>query len=425
VAVDNARQLQRDIVLTVSAMLILLLVILLRYFRRKRVPFIILVPVAFGALFALCCVAIIQGSLSILALAVGAIILGVAVDYSLHFLVHLKHTQSLEQVISDLVKPLTLGSLTTVAAFFCLRFTNAIVLQDIGLFAGFSLIGAALCSLLILPHLVSPHVIDRREGLLDRWTGVRRKESRYLVYGIVLITPFFLYKAGSVRFNNDVSTLNFMTAETRKAQERLETLTKASLNSVYVLASGRTLEEALQKNEQTLPRLRDLKERGVAQKISSVSSFLVSDSLQQLRIKRWNAFWSTGQKEALRDVVHREGAKLKFSTKVLQNFDERLSRPYTILPAGTRQAMQDAFYRDYVLQNAHKVTVITLAQVAPWQKDDLYQALKETPSQATDRQQLANLFVEYVHADFNFIVTFTGVLVFLVLLISYGRIEIT
>ena len=38
---------------------------------------------------------------------------------------------------------------------------------------------------------------------------------------------------------------------------------------------------------------------------------------------------------------------------------------------------------------------------------------------------LTNLFVEFVHADFQFIVTFTSILVFLALLIMYGRIELT
>jgi 1-acyl-sn-glycerol-3-phosphate acyltransferase len=38
---------------------------------------------------------------------------------------------------------------------------------------------------------------------------------------------------------------------------------------------------------------------------------------------------------------------------------------------------------------------------------------------------ITNLFVGYVNADFNFIVLFTAILVFLSLLISYGRIELT
>jgi len=46
------------------------------------------------------------------------------------------------ETIKDLVKPMTLGSATTVLAFLCLQFANASILRDVGLFAGFSLIGA-------------------------------------------------------------------------------------------------------------------------------------------------------------------------------------------------------------------------------------------------------------------------------------------
>src|SRR6186713_859354 len=38
---------------------------------------------------------------------------------------------------------------------------------------------------------------------------------------------------------------------------------------------------------------------------------------------------------------------------------------------------------------------------------------------------LTNLFVAYVNADFNFVVAFTAILVFLALFLLYGRIELT
>src|SRR6185369_8024867 len=94
----------------------------------------------FGGLFSLCCIYLIKGFVSILALAAGSVILGIAVNYALHFIAHVKHTHNVRVVIEDLVSPMTLGSATTVLAFFCLQFTNAAVLRDVGLFAGFSLI---------------------------------------------------------------------------------------------------------------------------------------------------------------------------------------------------------------------------------------------------------------------------------------------
>jgi predicted RND superfamily exporter protein len=87
--------------------------------------------------------------------------------------------------------------------------------------------------------------------------------------------------------------------------------------------------------------------------------------------------------------------------------------------------LRRAFFDDFIIEKDGLATVIAMATVSPENKSVVYQELMKSDSHAFDRQMIANLFVEYVHADFNFIVTFTGLLVFFALLISYGRIELT
>ena len=213
VAVGNAQQLRRDSILTVSLVVIFLAIFLVGFFRKKRVPFLIFVPVVFGALFSLCCIYLMKGSISILAIAAGSVILGIAVNYSLHFLSHLKHTNDVKEVIKDLVRPMTIGSATTVIAFFSLQFANAAVLRDVGLFAGFSLIGAALCSLIFLPQFITAKLFSShtQAGWLERISFSAFFESnRYIEIIILLATPVFLFFARDVKFNSDVSKLNFM-----------------------------------------------------------------------------------------------------------------------------------------------------------------------------------------------------------------------
>ncbi len=428
VAVDNARQLRADTILTVTLMIVLLIIFLVGYFRRKRMPFIILIPVLIGGLFALCMIGLYQGSVSILALAVGSIILGVAVNYALHFLVHLKHHHDVRLVIKDLAQPLTVGSMTTVLAFLSLQFVNAAVLRDVGLFAGFSLIGAALSSLIFLPHFISLNFFresERKENWIDRISYSELPSNKYLVYSILLATPVFLYFSGKVEFNTDLNALNFMKAETAQAQDRLETINQSSLRSMYVVSDGNTLEEALRKNEIISPLLQKLKEEGKVQKYSSLSSFLISDSLQQIRINKWNAFWTEQRKSELKTIVAQEGKRLKYSDKVIQNFDSLLSKKYLPATKEDFQAIRTAFFDDFIIEKNNTATIISLAHVIPSEKAHVYDVLKNSPAHAFDRQMLTNLFVEFVHADFNFIVTFTSILVFVALLISYGRIELT
>src|SRR6187551_278988 len=428
VAVDNAKQLRTDTILTVTLMIVLLIVFLVGYFRRKRMPFIILIPVLIGGLFALCMIGLYQGSVSILALAVGSIILGVAVNYALHFLVHLKHHHDVRLVIKDLAQPLTVGSLTTVLAFLSLQFVNAAVLRDVGLFAGFSLIGAALSSLIFLPHFIPLNLFkekQQKENWIDRIAYSELPSNKYLVYSILLATPFFLYFSGKVEFNSDLNALNFMKSETAQAQDRLEAINQSSLRSMYVVSDGNTLEEALRKSEIVSPLLRKLKDEGKVQKYSSVSSFLISDSLQQVRLEKWNSFWTVQRKSELTNVVTLEGKRLKYSDKVIQNFDSLISKKYTPATSEDFYSMRTAFFDDFIIEKNNTATIISLAHVDPSEKAHVYEVLKNSPAHAFDRQMLTNLFVEFVHADFNFIVSFTAILVFAALLISYGRIELT
>ena len=426
VAVGNATQLREDSILTVSLVVIFLAIFLIAFFRKKRVPFLIFIPVVFGALFSLSCIYLLKGSVSILAIAAGSVILGIAVNYSLHFLSHLKHTQDVKTVIKDLVRPMTMGSATTVVAFFCLQFANAAVLRDLGLFAGFSLIGAALCSLVFLPHFVSGHLFQThvRENWLERISFSALESNRYVALIILLATPVFLYFAKDVAFNSDMSKLNYMEHETRESQRRLETLTQSSLTSLYVVSSGNSLQSALRKNEQVMPLLQTLEEETIINKFSSVSTFMVSDSLQRIRINKWNEYWAD-RKEWVIKAVRAKARELKFSDRVIQNFEHTISRSYTSGDTTALNQIRAAFFEDYIIERNGDATVISMVNVAPSDRHLVYDRLEDAPVHAFDRQMLTNLFVEYVNADFNFIVTFTAAFVFIALLILYGRIELT
>ncbi len=427
VAVGNAQQIRNDTLLTISLMVVLLAIFLVGFFRKKRVPFLIFIPVVFGALFSLCCIYLWKGSISILAIAAGSVILGIAINYSLHFLSHLKHTHDMKVVIADLVRPMTIGSATTVLAFFCLQFAKAAVLRDVGLFAGFSLIGAALCSLIFLPHFISGNLFSasHRENWIERMSFSAFESSRLIAFSILLATPVFLYFAQDVKFNSDMSKLNFMRPELEIAQQRLETINKSSLTSVYVVSSAEDLQRALQKNEQVIPLLTKLKKDGRINKYSSISTFLISDSLQKVRIRQWNNFWTTERKERILETVQAKGAELKFSEKVIQNFNALLFKEYQTADTSVMNQIRSSFFEYYIIENNATATVISLANVNPVDKTFFYDQFRQSPAHAFDRQMLTNLFVEYINDDFNFIVTFTAILVFVALLLLYGRIELT
>ncbi|MBX2968013.1 MAG: 1-acyl-sn-glycerol-3-phosphate acyltransferase [Cyclobacteriaceae bacterium] len=423
VAVGNASQLKKDTFLTLSLMVVLLAVFITAFFRDIRVLPLILIPVVFGGLFALFCIYLIKASISILAIAAGSVILGIAVNYALHFLVHQRNHQNREDVIRDIARPMTLGSLTTVLAFFSLQFTNASMLKDIGLFAGFSLIGAAICSLIFLPHLTPE--IRYRETRLERLPFFKNTPAGIWTILILMVTPIFFYFATDVRFNSDMSKLNFMDAETRQAQHRIETINPASLHTFYLSCEGNSMEEALRKNDRITPIINRLKRTGVIRNTHSLSDFLLSDSLQQQRIRQWKEFWNEERKQNFYAAVKDEGRKLKFSDQVLSNIDTIIGHDYSVMDTASFQKLRATFFSDNIIQKDDKITIVSLVNAMPEERTAIQAAISGTPADLSDRQMITNLFIEFVHNDFNFIVAFTSILVFVILLISSGRIEIT
>jgi len=226
VSAGNAQQLRKDTLFTQGITIVFLVLFIALFFRKKRAPFLILIPVIYGAAFSLAAIYFIKGSLSVIALATGSVILGIAINYSLHVFNHYRHVPNIRQVIKDLSFPLTIGSFTTIAGFFCLGFVKSEMLQDIGLFAGFSLIGASLCSLIFLPHFIeTKKPVVHHSSWVDRFASLRPEHNKWLVGVIAVLTIVFFFYAGNVRFEPDMMQMNYMPAHLKKAEDKLNRIT--------------------------------------------------------------------------------------------------------------------------------------------------------------------------------------------------------
>src|SRR5690606_22029002 len=147
-----------------------------------------------------------------------------------------------------------------------------------------------------------------------------------------------------------------------------------------------------------------LKKKGDVAKYSGLSAFYISDSLQQLRIEKWNWFWNDERKNNLRETVHREGERLKFSSVVLNNFDALLNKSYTTVDSSTMNLIRESLYDQFIIDKPERVSLITLLNTPADKRSETYHALNAASVTSIDRQMVTNLFMEYIHADFSFIV---------------------
>lgn len=432
VSLGNATQIKQDSISTSIIALVLILVVLGFFFRRVLIIFYILLPVVFGALFSLTLLYFLKQEISAIAFGAGSIVLGIAINYSLHFFTHYKHEKSVAKVIKDLSLPMLIGCATTVGAFLSLQFAKSQALHDFGLFAGFSLIGAVLFSIIVLPHLLKQQKnqtleikTSTKRSYLERIISYPFDKNKTIVISAFLLTIVFAYTARNVSFESDMLKINYQSDELKKAQQHLDKINNFSLSSVYIVSKGKDLNDALKSNEIATARLKKLKTENLISKFSSVSTLLISDSLQQFRIDRWNSFWTNGKKDTLQKRLIQYSKVYKFKEDAFSQFYRQLQTNFKPVALSDLDTLKKLVVNDWITENKDITTVVSLVKVAPDLKSKVYDKFTDNKSIVVfDKQYMSSQFVEIISSDFTLILVITSLLVFGFMLLSHGRFEL-
>ena len=210
---SNANTIKHDLVWTVGLSLLVILVMMILSFHSFRFVWQQVVPVVYGALFSLACIYWIKGYVSLMALGFGAIILGVAISYCLHILIHFYYVGSVETMLREESTPVFLGMLTTIGAFMGLLFTESDLLRDFGLFATFSLVGSTLYALIFLPHFMSADQIHFKKvkgfPLVDKINNLPWDSNKWIIGTLILVIIVGVALSPRVKFDSDLRNLDY------------------------------------------------------------------------------------------------------------------------------------------------------------------------------------------------------------------------
>lgn len=425
VAAGNATQLRTDTIVTLSVTIILLIALTFYYFRRKRTPLLMLVPVTFGGLLGLAITYLVQGSISVISLGAGAIVMGIAIDYSMHFLSHARHTPDIRDTIRELQQPLTIGSFTTIAAFLSLRLVHTPILRDLGIFAAASLVGAALCTLIFLPHFpLGKAESHPRTTIFDRIATWQPEKNKWLLLFIVLVTPVMLYFSFKVQFDDDLMHLNYLSPRMEKAQEEVSKANAFALSSVFLVANEDNEEAALQKLEKVAPLIDSMMVKGWVRNVSDPTYLLPSVKEQQARIDRWRRFWTPERIAQVNASVNTAAQELGYNTAAFSGFNESLTKQYQPLDTSATNILKMLFPGGFSPDKKNRYAIAALKVPAIHRKQVFDVLGKQHEVTVTDKQQGAVQMVKLLNADFNNIALYTTFIVFFALLIGYGRIEL-
>ena len=303
----NSWQTKADLRNTIVGSLIVVLIFIFFCFRNYNTIPLLLLPVAFGTVFGLAMMYFIKGRFSLLALGIGAIVLGVALSYVLHVLTHYKYVSDPIQVLRDQVKPVFLGCLTTIGSFIGLLFINTELLQDFGMFASFAIVGTTVFSLLYLPQFFNPQQnrINRHAfKVIDKINVYPFDRKKPLIVAILLIVAVCIgfYFVGGTNFDADMRNLGYFSDNVTYSETLYQQKTQSGLKQQYFAASGNTMEEALDNFSVLADKLDSLKAVGLVKSYTPTSQLFVPEKVQQERIEAWKNYW-TDEKVAYVDQL--------------------------------------------------------------------------------------------------------------------------
>ncbi|MBO4525453.1 MAG: MMPL family transporter [Bacteroidales bacterium] len=425
-AVSNAGTIKRDLTWTVGISLLVILTILLLAFHRLRFIAHLLLPVIYGTIFALACVYWIKGYMSLMALGIGAIILGVALSYCLHVLIHYYYVEDVEQMLREEATPVVLGCLTTVGAFLGLLFTESELLRDFGLFATFALLGSTFYALVFLPHFLKKedisykkykgfHLIDRINGLpWDRNPWILGAMAALLVAGIVM--------SPKVGFDSDLRNLNYVDIPLDESQRLYSEKNEDGHTNLYFAAYDNDFEQALAYDKLLSARLDSLHQTGLVKRYTSVVSLLFqSEAEQQERIEAWKRFWTPLRvAQARRDLTTAARAQ-KLDPSLFEPFFALVEADYQ--PGNLYEAglIPDELLSSFLeKQDSGRWMIFSTVAFAPEDLDSVTDALVSGPHTVVlEPFYYCRDMVKIVHDDFQKTLLISSLFVLLVLLISF------
>ena len=423
IAVTNATQIKKDSILAIS--LALLLIGLLLVFTYKRFSDIlwIVVSITFGWLFAVGGIALIRDSMSIIVIGVASVIIGIAVNYPLHFMDGLKSGVSPRQNLKEMVEPLLIGNITTIAAFLCLVWLDAVAMQDLGLFGSLMLAGTIIFVLVFLPVFTKARKKEGGTLELGRILPDKAPSSGWLLVAVMAVTVVMYFLGGRTGFDSDMRNINFMTESQRRDLEMLQGgLEQSGYHQIYAIAEGDDQEAALERNDNLLARLDSLK--GSVAFVKGAGNFVPSEKAQAERIARWNDFWADGRAERLTNELSDESHRQGFSESAFSPFTDILTKEYSVSSTND-SPLKESFDGTYILNNDGKYLIVN--QV--YYKDEssaaaIKESLRSDGTLVFDTGDISNRLVTVLSGSFDYIGAICSLVVFLFLCLSFRRLEL-
>ena len=427
-SVSNAGRIRSDLIVTVGISMVLILLLIGLCFRSFPFIWKLLLPILYGTAFSLACIFWIKGEMSLMALGLGAIVLGVAISYTLHVLIHHFFVGDPEKLLRDESTPVFLGCITTVGAFCSLLFTDSDLLRDFGLFASFALLGSTLFALIFLPHFLPSIKADSNSKTFRRISRLNNlpfdKKPWFLIMIAVIVVIGIIFSP-KVKFDSDLRNLDFNSPEEIEAESLYNAKNNDGFYHLYFATVSTDLDEALEADKSLVFLLDSLKDQDIVHNYTDIiPKLFVTQADQEQRIAAWNAFWTEERKAYAIDQVDKGALQFGLDPMMFYDFKDLLDADYEAASLMESGVVPDNLLGNFIECNADsQYMVFTDVSMRFDEKDIATDALVANPKTfVLEPFYYCKSMVEVINDDFNIAVWISSLFVLLILLISFRNI---
>lgn len=427
---DNNRIMARDIYLTVGISMLIVLIVLCVSFKSFNIAWQNVLPVTYGAFFALACMYWIQGGMSLMALGVGSVVLGVALSYCLHVIIHQRFVGNVEQMLKEEAVPVCLGCLTTIGAFIGLLFTQSDLLKEFGMFSTFALIGNTFFALVFLPHLLREDDQRRNEKVfkgIEKINNYPFDRNPYVVIGLCILIVIGFAFSGKVEFDNDLKRIGYESDALHKSENLYSEKNDHGGQQEYFAVIAPTLDEALDANKELSSVLDSMRNAGDLIAYTPVVSILFqSEAEQQRRIEAWKRYWTPAKISQAMAAVKGAAVRNELSPDIFVPFQAMVEADYEPGDLYTAEVIPDGLLCNFIEENDGNFLIFNTTQLTKekmWPVGDRVAAMPNAV--VVDPFYYTADMLDMLHTDYNTTLLISAIFVFIVLLLSFRNIVVS
>lgn len=426
VAVCNSSQIRKDATMSVVIAVVLILALLWWQFRNLKGLWYILLSTGFGFLVALAMISLLKGGISVIVIGMASTIIGIAVNYPLHYVCHLQEVaetgtgkSAVRETLRQLTSPLLIGNITTVGAFMALVPLDAVATSDLGLFAAIMLIGTIVFVLVVLPHIGggltevhSSMTEGQKPDGFSTWALRTLQYAKWLAMVFLILTPLMAWLSLGIQFDTNLNNINYMTPEMRSDLEVLQLMDgqPEGTTQVYVTASS------IEAMEQISGRMDSLRHSGDVAGLCNPAMLMPSAEMQRHRLKLWHDYWQRHGFEY--SDFRRQAVEAGFSEGAFAPFGEMLAMDGEILTVQDFEPLTSTMLAGLVSANDDRVVARMYVPV------DKVEEVENRMDFAFDMKGMNDRVLSALTSDFNYIGFVCSLIVFVFLWISFGKFEL-